>query len=206
MEERELSCTIGWNSKLLSPLWRTVFAVLSHFSRVWLCNAMDSSLPGSSVCGILQTRILEWVAISSSRGSSRPRDWTRVSCTSFFASGFFTAEPPGKLWRTVWRFLKKLKAELLYGPAIPLWGIDLEKFVAVLTILCIFVKTGLSEVTEVKTNARLCFCNISLFFKTIIFQIYFLIHSQFNISIFLCMCGMYFNLPSCFKEEAHGFL
>ena len=41
---------------------------------------MDSSQPGSSVHGIFQARILEWVAISFSRGSSRPRDWTRVSC------------------------------------------------------------------------------------------------------------------------------
>ena len=41
---------------------------------------MDSSPPGSSVHGILQARILEWIAISFSRGSSPPRDWTRVSC------------------------------------------------------------------------------------------------------------------------------
>ena len=45
-----------------------------------LCDPMDYSLPGSSVHGIFQARILEWVAISSSRRSSRPGDWTRVSC------------------------------------------------------------------------------------------------------------------------------
>ena len=45
-----------------------------------LCNPMDCSLPGSSVHGILQARILEWVAISFSRGSSKPRDQTQVSC------------------------------------------------------------------------------------------------------------------------------
>ena len=39
-----------------------------------LCNPMDCSLPGSSVHGILQARVLEWVAMPSSRGSSRPRD------------------------------------------------------------------------------------------------------------------------------------
>ena len=60
----------------------TLCAVLSHFSRVWLCDPMDCSLPGSSVHGILQARILEWVAISFSRGPSRPRDWTRVSYVS----------------------------------------------------------------------------------------------------------------------------
>ena len=40
---------------------------------------MDCSLPGSSILGIFQARVLEWVAISFSRGSSRPRDRTRVS-------------------------------------------------------------------------------------------------------------------------------
>ena len=44
-----------------------------------LCNPMDCSLPGSSVHGISQARILEWVAIFSSRGSSHPRDRTHVS-------------------------------------------------------------------------------------------------------------------------------
>ena len=43
---------------------------------------MDCSPPGSSVHGILQARILEWVAMPSSRGSSWPRDWTQVSCTA----------------------------------------------------------------------------------------------------------------------------
>ena len=45
-----------------------------------LCDPVDCSLPGSSVHGILQARILEWVAISFSRGSSWPRDQTQVSC------------------------------------------------------------------------------------------------------------------------------
>ena len=44
-----------------------------------LCNPMDCSLPGSSFHGIFQARILEWVAISFSRGYSQPRDWTWVS-------------------------------------------------------------------------------------------------------------------------------
>jgi len=46
--------------------------VPSCFCPVWLCNPMDSSLPGSSVHGILQERILEWVAKPSSRWFSRP--------------------------------------------------------------------------------------------------------------------------------------
>ena len=44
-----------------------------------LCDATDCSPPGSCVHGILQTRIPEWAAISSSRGSSWPRDWTHFS-------------------------------------------------------------------------------------------------------------------------------
>ena len=60
---------------------------LSHYSKllvnnlfVFICNPMDCSPPSSSVHGILQARILEWVAIPFSRGSSQPRDWTQVSC------------------------------------------------------------------------------------------------------------------------------
>ena len=45
-----------------------------------LCNPLDCGPPGSSVYGILQARILEWVAISFSRGSSWPRDQTPISC------------------------------------------------------------------------------------------------------------------------------
>ena len=47
-----------------------------------LCNPMTHSLPGSSVHGILQARILKNTAISYSRGSSQPRDWTHISCIS----------------------------------------------------------------------------------------------------------------------------
>ena len=58
-----------------------------------LWNPTDGSSPGSSVHGIFQARIVEWAAISYSRGSSQPRDWTRISC---IAGEFFTAEPLGK--------------------------------------------------------------------------------------------------------------
>ena len=47
-----------------------------------LCDPMDCRSPDSSVRGIFQARILEWVAIPFSRGSSQPRDRTRVSCTA----------------------------------------------------------------------------------------------------------------------------
>ena len=45
-----------------------------------LCDPVDCSLPGSSIHGIFQARVLEWVAISFSRGSSQPRDQSRVFC------------------------------------------------------------------------------------------------------------------------------
>ena len=58
--------------------------VLSRFSRVQLCAALwtVAGLPGSFVPGILQARILEWVAMPSSRGSSQPRDRTQISYLS----------------------------------------------------------------------------------------------------------------------------
>ena len=61
-----------------------------------LCNPTDCSLPGSSVHRILQARILEWVAISSSRGSSRPRDQTHISVSPALAGGFFTTHATWK--------------------------------------------------------------------------------------------------------------
>ena len=48
-------------------------------SRVRLCDPMDCILSGSSVHGIFQAKVLEWIAISFSRGSSQPRNQTRVS-------------------------------------------------------------------------------------------------------------------------------
>ena len=92
-----LSCS--WSKKKSFSLLRMVLAVgLSlhsvNQSCLALCDPLDCSLPDSSVHGIFQARILEWIAIySSSKGSSRLRDWTRISCVSCTAGGFFTAEP-----------------------------------------------------------------------------------------------------------------
>ena len=52
--------------------------------------------PISSIHGIFPAKTLEWVAMPSSRGSSRPRDRTRISYISCIAGRFFTSEPPGK--------------------------------------------------------------------------------------------------------------
>ena len=86
-----------------------------------LCDLMNCSPPGSSFHGISQVRILEWVAISFSRGSSWPRDPTWVS---YLAGGFFTIESPvmihqknctffffffnsykQKFWKCVWEWI-----------------------------------------------------------------------------------------------------
>ena len=57
------------------------------------CDPMDCSLPGSSIHGIFQARVLKWVATSFSRGSSRPRHRTQVS---HIAGRRLPSEPPGK--------------------------------------------------------------------------------------------------------------
>ena len=71
-----------------------------------LCDPVDyCSPPGSSVHGISQARILEWAAISSSRGSFQPRDGIHISFdSSCVAGGFFTIESPGKLPGSISRF------------------------------------------------------------------------------------------------------
>ena len=63
-----------------------------------LCDPIDYSPPGSSVHGILQARILEWVAIPCSRGSSQPRDGIQVSCIAVAFFFFLLSQPLGKQW------------------------------------------------------------------------------------------------------------
>ena len=72
-----------------------------------LCSPMDCSLPGSSAHGIFQARILEWVAISFSRGSSQPRDRTH---SPPFQAEALTSEPAGNPHRVTksWIKLKRL--------------------------------------------------------------------------------------------------
>ena len=72
---------------------------LAAKSCLTLCSPMGCSLPGSPVPGMLQARILGWVATFFSRGSSRPRDGTHISCVaavSCFVGVLFTTEPSGK--------------------------------------------------------------------------------------------------------------
>ena len=67
-----------------------------------LCNSMGCSPPGTSVHGILQASILEWVSIPFSRGSSQPGNQTQVSC---IAGGFFTIRVTREALEGVWMLL-----------------------------------------------------------------------------------------------------
>ena len=79
--QRGLACCGSWGHKELDTTERLNWTELNTKSCLTLCDFMDCSPPGSSVHGISKARILEWVAMSFSRGSSWPRDRTRVFST-----------------------------------------------------------------------------------------------------------------------------
>ena len=85
-----------------------------------LCNPMDCSLPGSSVRGILQARMLEWVAISSSRGSFQVRDGTCISCIGrWILYRCATWEALGEPWRwNTWSRVRRARVipRMWWGP------------------------------------------------------------------------------------------
>ena len=105
--EGRSSCVRIWESKLepacLRPLHNTVCI---HCVCLTLCDPVDCSPPSSSVHRILQARILEWVAIPFSRGSSWSRGWIHVSCS---AGRFFT----------IWATRAGVKLAILHGGGIP---------------------------------------------------------------------------------------
>ena len=84
-----------WGRNSLCPEMCTCAMLLQ--SCLTLCDSMDCSPPGSSVHGILQARILEWVTMPSSTGSSQPGDQTCVSYVSCIGRQvFLPLAPPGK--------------------------------------------------------------------------------------------------------------
>ena len=103
MRERR-TASLGFAETVTHQVDKTKFLLYSTENCVQCClvaksiqlfhSPMDGSPPGSSVHGISQARILKWVAISFSRGSSQPKDQTHVSCIS---GKFFTNEPLGIL-------------------------------------------------------------------------------------------------------------
>ena len=110
LHSEESTVNFSYQSLWISCLGLTQFEATAEKDSVVLvvqscptvCDPMDCSLPGSSLHGILQVRILEWkkkkrilewIAIPFSRGSSWPRDWTQVSCV---AGSLFTVWATGK--------------------------------------------------------------------------------------------------------------
>ena len=98
-KQRSLGWCTNWNWTT-GLRWRAIRKFMEWIgccliaqSCLTLRDPMDCSPPGFSVYGISQARILEWVAISYSRGSSQPRDW---NWSPALAGWFFTAEPQGK--------------------------------------------------------------------------------------------------------------
>ena len=86
-------CVRLWYTANWFSVYICVCVCMCVQSCLTLCDPVDCYLPGSSVHGISQKRTLEWIAVSYSRGLSRPRDQSHISC---LASRFFTTEPFGK--------------------------------------------------------------------------------------------------------------
>ena len=107
--------------------------ILSHFIHVWLCDSVDHSPPGSSVNGILQARLLEWVVIPPSRRSSWPRNQipiTSISCIGkqvLYHCCHLGSQIVNTSYDIVWGFLgslvvKNLSANGRDSGSIPGWG------------------------------------------------------------------------------------
>ena len=103
-------------------------ATSRYLKSVWSCSVTqscptlfdhtDCSLTNSFVHGILQARIWEWSAISSSRASSPPRDWTHVS---FTAGEFFTAESPRDIQSSKYYYLEHFR-KYFASPDLNCWA------------------------------------------------------------------------------------
>ena len=103
------SAELTWRALAFMWTWTCWVA----YSRPALCDPMDCNWPGSSVHELLQARILEWAAISSSKGSSPLRDLT-TSLVSCFVGGFFTTS-------TTWEVPRSSKKAVEATPLHSLW-------------------------------------------------------------------------------------
>ena len=115
-----------------------------------LCDPMDCSLPGFSVHGILQARVLEWGAIAFSRGSSRPRDRNWVSCIGGRHFNLWaTREAPKKTLRKV--PIYHMQTEHLLKEALcSLYIVSLKPVPPLKLILSPFQKWGNHSYEELK--------------------------------------------------------
>ena len=147
---------LSWFIRVLYIFRVFTLTVLVTQSCLSLCDPVECSPPGSSVHGILQARILEWVAIPFSRGSAQPRDQIWVSCT---AVRFFTVELPVS---------SHLVVALLFCWWFPLLH---ESFSVWYSPICLFLLWFPSpEETDLKKN--IATTNVNVFFLGVLcFQI-----------------------------------
>ena len=132
--------------------------MLSHFSHVQLCNSMNCSLPGSSVHGILQARILDWVAMPSSRGSSQLRDQTWISYIYLhWQVGSLPLVPPGKSLKStyfqLYHLYRQLCSQFLWFP-LYLLGWILQTTFSWLSCLLFFSSFRNGQLTGVWKHRR----------------------------------------------------
>ena len=114
--------------------------VCQWLSPVWLCDPLNCRSPGSSVYGILQARLLEWVAIPFSRGSPQPRDRTWVSC---IAGRFFTIWATREALRNAECVLILLSYFLFSLSSSPFWRGGGVLFVTVVFAIFLLLPCGL---------------------------------------------------------------
>ena len=114
-----------------------------------LCNPMDSSLPHplSSVHGILQARILEWVAMPFSRGSSQPRVRTHIYCISFIGRQVLTLEP----WET--HFRQRLH-QFIFPPGVHKSSIFFTFFP--IFVICLFENSSFNRCELILIMVSIC--------------------------------------------------
>ena len=126
------SCTVKWFSYMYTLyvyIVRNICAVCCMRSLsvvLTLSDPVDCSAPGSFVHGDFLGKILECVAMPSSRESSQPKNWTRVSCV---AGAFFTSWVPGKpkffgcaMWHS--RIISSLPRNGTCAPAVEAWSLN----------------------------------------------------------------------------------
>ena len=128
------------------------------------CDPMDCSLPGSSVRGILQARILGWVAISFSRGSSQSRDWIRVSCIAGrFFTNWATWEAPRILewaiisfsrsssWPSDQTYVSCIGRKILYC-----WTTGKLYILITMSLICMYITQEIPNIIKFNNNKTTC--------------------------------------------------
>ena len=114
IKKTTLQAVIEFDSATQVVCLSKIFAVLLLSHVQLFCDPMNYIPPGFSVHGIFQAKIRGWVAISFSRGSSQPRDQTRVSCIT---GRFFTTEPPRKPKEDITEQIRRASSVLLQNTA-----------------------------------------------------------------------------------------